>query len=153
MRSVRLFLRGTRALCLSSSQPGVQQRCLSSVGGPSAASDAHNWQDTSSTTSTSTMASKVGVAGVIASGLCLAWYSNTHRERGHRPKDHLPSLLPQLRAAEPEKHERKEKVSIRERRYKDFSSVKYKGEPYMTPRDFLESVTIDEPRRRLISTS
>ena len=32
------------------------------------------------------------------------------------------------------------------KRYKDFASVMYEGDMYMTPRDFLESITQDEPR-------
>ncbi len=155
MRHARLFFRGTRALCPSSSLSRHQQRSLSSVGGRSTTSDS----DSSSHSSTTTIkASKVGVAGVIASGLCLSWYlhgggGGEKGEKGDVPSNHrlsLPSLLPQLRASEPEeKREGQEKVSIRERRYKAFSSIKYKGELYMTPRDFLESVTSDGPRRRL----
>lgn len=148
MRSTRLFLRGTRALCTTLSHPGAQQRCLSSVGGPSAASNAHNSKDSSSTSASK--AAGVGVAGAIASGICLAWLSGVGRENEDQPRDHHPSLLPQLKAADSENREAK--VSVRERRYKDFSSISYKGEPYMTPRDFLESVTSDEPRRKCILT-
>ena len=30
-----------------------------------------------------------------------------------------------------------------------FASVEYEGLPYMTPQDFLESVTEDHPRRKM----
>lgn len=38
--------------------------------------------------------------------------------------------------------------NYRERRFLDFASVEYDGVPYMTPQDFLESVTQDRPRYR-----
>ncbi|CAH1268291.1 MICU3 [Branchiostoma lanceolatum] len=41
------------------------------------------------------------------------------------------------------------KMSDRERRFREFSSVEYKGQMYMTPRDFLESVTEERPRPRI----
>ena len=42
--------------------------------------------------------------------------------------------------------EEKPKISARELRYKAFASYVYKGEPYMSARDFLESLIRDEPR-------
>ncbi|KAI8495308.1 Calcium uptake protein 3, mitochondrial [Branchiostoma belcheri] len=42
-----------------------------------------------------------------------------------------------------------QKMSDRERRFREFSSVEYKGQMYMTPRDFLESVTEERPRPRI----
>ncbi|PAA47923.1 hypothetical protein BOX15_Mlig018762g2 [Macrostomum lignano] len=38
--------------------------------------------------------------------------------------------------------------NYRERRFLDFASVEFDGVPYMTPQDFLESVTQDRPRYR-----
>lgn len=38
------------------------------------------------------------------------------------------------------------KISARELRYKAFASYIYKGEPYMSAHDFLESLIRDEPR-------
>lgn len=46
------------------------------------------------------------------------------------------SLVPELNAGGSETP----KVSHRELRYKEFASLVYKGEPYMSARDFLESV-------------
>ncbi|XP_076811275.1 calcium uptake protein 3, mitochondrial-like isoform X7 [Clavelina lepadiformis] len=37
----------------------------------------------------------------------------------------------------------------REKRFYDFASVEYEGELFMTPQDFLESVTDDDPRPRI----
>ncbi|XP_068134720.1 calcium uptake protein 3, mitochondrial isoform X4 [Hyperolius riggenbachi] len=39
-------------------------------------------------------------------------------------------------------------ASSREQRFRVFASLEYEGQLYMTPRDFLESVTTDEPRLR-----
>ena len=52
------------------------------------------------------------------------------------------SLVPELNAGGSETP----KVSHRELRYKEFASLVYKGEPYMSARDFLESVSQDESR-------
>ncbi|XP_069998951.1 calcium uptake protein 3, mitochondrial isoform X10 [Penaeus vannamei] len=41
------------------------------------------------------------------------------------------------------------KLNHRERRFIKFSSVEYQGQLYMTPQDFIESVTDSEPRPRL----
>lgn len=82
-----------------------------------------------------------GVVVVLASttGLSLNWYKK-------RKEGGTVLLLPTLRAADKESKDSERKVSLRERRYKDFASVVYLREPYMTPRDFLESVTKDTPR-------
>ncbi|CAG0879747.1 unnamed protein product [Cyprideis torosa] len=42
------------------------------------------------------------------------------------------------------------KLTSRERRFIRFSSVEFHGQLYMTPQDFLESVTEPEPRRKLL---
>lgn len=138
----KLLLRGVRlysvpALSIS------QARCLSTVGRPTVTSD-ESQSGRSSPLS-------VGVVGLVASGLCVAWYLHSREDEQHT--SHVPAiikLLPQFKASEPEKKQ-PEKVSVRERRYKDFSSINFKGEPYMTPRDFLESVTLDSPRRKLVT--
>lgn len=58
-----------------------------------------------------------------------------------------PTVLPQIAADDGKEREEKEKkVTKRELRYQDFASVMYEGEMYMSPKDFLESVTQDEPR-------
>lgn len=40
-------------------------------------------------------------------------------------------------------------ANVRERRFRDFASVEYNGEIYMTPLDFLESIVADQPRPRV----
>lgn len=86
-------------------------------------------------TSESTWPVYTGAA--VTTGLILGWYLF------HKKSSSVVGL-PQLEAAENEEKERK--VSLRERRYKDFASVVYRGEPYMTGRDFLEAVTKKSPR-------
>ncbi len=41
----------------------------------------------------------------------------------------------------------------RELRFLSFASVEYEGQIYMTPQDFLESVTEEVPRRKFLSLS
>ncbi len=77
----------------------------------------------------------------ITTGLVLTWYFFHKRDS---PLVSPLVSLPRLEAAEGE--EKVKKVSLRERRYKDFASVMYHGEPYMTGRDFLEAVTKRAPR-------
>lgn len=90
----------------------------------------------------------VGVVAVLASatGLSLNWY----KKKEERVVD---LFLPTLQAATKEDEDKVRKVSLRERRYKDFASIMFHGEPYMTPRDFLESVTKDTPRCEQSSAS
>ena len=85
----------------------------------------------------------IGVATLAASGIGIVNYFG--REEGDSRLD----LLPRLQAAEKKEEEgTKPKVSLRERRYKRFASIVYNGEPYMTPRDFVESLMQDEPRSK-----
>lgn len=42
-------------------------------------------------------------------------------------------------------------ITPRQKLFFQFASVEYEGMPYMTPQDFLESVTEDHPRRRIIT--
>ena len=91
----------------------------------------------------------VGTAVVISSGLSLIWYQR-RKNRKHTDQHTLPLQL-SASSDKPSsdgssKTSEDSKVSNRERRYKEFSSLYFKGEPYMTPRDFLESVTLQKPR-------
>ncbi len=76
-------------------------------------------------------------SAAVTTGLVLGWYL-------FDKKDSSLVSLPLLEAAEDE--EKVKKVSLRERRYKDFASVVYRGAPYMTGRDFLEAITKKTPR-------
>lgn len=81
----------------------------------------------------------VGTCAVVAWGL----------RRGREERE--IHVLPHLKAGGGEEEAKKEgeekpKISGRELRYKAFASYVYKGEPYMSARDFLESMIRDEPR-------
>ena len=88
----------------------------------------------------------MGVATLAASGIGF-WNYLGREENG----ENSLVLLPRLQAAENKSEEGpKQKISLREGRYKMFASVVYNEEPYMTPRDFIESLLQDEPRSKLI---
>ncbi|XP_046354130.1 calcium uptake protein 3, mitochondrial-like isoform X8 [Haliotis rufescens] len=60
------------------------------------------------------------------------------------------AIVPVVHARETEKDEPpKERVTHREMRFRQFASVEYQGNIYMTPQDFLESVTEECPRPRI----
>lgn len=42
-------------------------------------------------------------------------------------------------------------LTQRERRFIKFASVEYDGQLYMTPQDFLDSVTETDPRRKTLN--
>lgn len=86
--------------------------------------------------------------GTGASSLALLAY-NSHLER--RRSLGLGLVMPQLQAAEgggggSEKEGEDRQISGWERRFRDFASLHYKGERYMTAQDFLESLVQDAPR-------
>ena len=90
-----------------------------------------------------------GAVGVAASGLSILWFMQWKKRSSH--EQYVVGLpFPQLCAASPTSKEASSvsKSSTREHRYKQFSSLSFKGESYMTPRDFLESVTLNFPRRK-----
>ena len=91
----------------------------------------------------------MGVATLAASG--IGFWNYFGREESEITPESRLALLPRLQAAEKKSDEvPKQKVSLREKRYKMFASVVYNEEPYMTPRDFIESLLQDEPRSKLI---
>ena len=81
----------------------------------------------------------------VVSGLGLAAF--IYQWRAAKGRGNV-SLVPELNAGGKKEGEAP-KVSHRELRYKEFASIMYKGEPYMSVRDFLESVSQDEPRGEL----
>ena len=88
-------------------------------------------------------------AGVSSLGIGLLTYQTQLQRR--REAIGISQILPQLHAAE--EGEKKEVEGGRELkgwelRYKEFSSLVYKRQVYMTAQDFLESITQDEPRCR-----
>lgn len=54
-----------------------------------------------------------------------------------------------LQAKEETKNEKLLVITPRQKLFFEFASVEYEGTPYMTPQDFLESVTEDHPRPRI----
>ena len=149
--SVRPLLGEVRGLYLTSSLPRSSARCLSTVGGSGTVVTSRQplgADNGSRGPSAVTAAVGLGVAGAVTLG--MTWYLHSRERRGVSERGRrLPLPVLDLRASDGDGKGEKvvAKVSIRERRYKAFSSIKFKGEPYMTPRDFLESVTLDEPRR------
>ena len=70
----------------------------------------------------------------------------SHRWRSHSRDQH--ALLPCLKADDKKEGVSKTDpgVSLRELRFKDFASLSYKGELYMTATDFLDSTTRDQAK-------
>ncbi|XP_073464313.1 calcium uptake protein 3, mitochondrial isoform X7 [Aquarana catesbeiana] len=101
------------------------------------------------------------VSGAAGAGLALACYGAYRDGRGVRHyRDILQEgawprrgiLVPVSAAKEASPADRPDLedldmfASSREQRFRVFASLEYEGQLYMTPRDFLESVTTDEPR-------
>lgn len=93
-----------------------------------------------STSSRITRTSLFGLIGAVSVGGASLWALYRYTKR----RGLFQSVLPLLRAKEEESEV--VKPSRKERRFKDFASCSYHGEPYMTARDFLESVTLVRPR-------
>ena len=87
-----------------------------------------------------TRASLLGLIGAVSVGGASVWALYRYTKR----RGIFYSALPLLSAKEEEGQV--VKPSRKERRFKDFASCSYHGEPYMTARDFLESVTLVRPR-------
>ncbi|KAI4880107.1 hypothetical protein NFI96_031691 [Prochilodus magdalenae] len=104
----------------------------------------------------------LGAGAVAAAGALYFWY---HRgARGATEQQHSGglSLLPALRARGHDKEGEEEEeearpfdlgdrdvsMSSHEYRFHLFSSVEYEGQLYMTPQNFIESVTMSQPRNK-----
>ncbi|KAM3940727.1 calcium uptake protein 3, mitochondrial isoform 3-T3 [Leptodactylus fuscus] len=110
------------------------------------------------------------VSGAAGAGLALAcyaiyrdgrvqnWGERLYRDKGLKSGEIMPGLrgagilVPVSAAKETSSAEKNEFedldmfASSREQRFRVFASLEFEGQLYMTPRDFLESVTTDEPR-------
>ncbi|KAM4050201.1 calcium uptake protein 3, mitochondrial isoform 3-T3 [Anomaloglossus baeobatrachus] len=110
------------------------------------------------------------VSGAAGAGLALAcyaiyrdgrvhsWRERLYRDMGLRSGEGVRGLrgagilLPVSAAKETSPAEKTDFedldmfASSREQRFRVFASLEFEGQLYMTPRDFLESVTTDEPR-------
>ena len=139
-------IRDVRTLYFATVELGFQQRYLSA---PQSLGISKDPRQTHEPRFSRPFAVSLGVAaGAITAGLGVVWYLRWQdKDQSVGWKSFFKIQLPQLNASNGQKN----RVSHRECRYKDFCSVQFMGEPYMTPRDFLESVTTDEPRRKLKS--
>ncbi|XP_073501518.1 calcium uptake protein 3, mitochondrial isoform X4 [Phyllobates terribilis] len=110
------------------------------------------------------------VSGAAGAGLALAcyaiyrdggvhsWRERLYRDMGLRSGEAMRGLrgagilVPVSAAKETSSAEKSDFedldmfASSREQRFRVFASLEFEGQLYMTPRDFLESVTTDEPR-------
>ncbi|XP_045902357.1 calcium uptake protein 3, mitochondrial-like isoform X1 [Micropterus dolomieu] len=101
----------------------------------------------------------------LAVGMCLAtggavalyFYNDTTSGRGRkRMESHsINGLLPSIPTVEAKEKGRPFDfddgdvyMSSHEHRFRTFSSVEYDGQLYMTPQNFIESVTMSEPRNK-----
>lgn len=75
---------------------------------------------------------------LFGSGCALIGYASNYNG--------LVRPFPSLVAGEQADKSSKKKISRREKRYVEFSSKMYEDEIYMTPRDFMESLTKSEAR-------
>ncbi|XP_039606853.1 calcium uptake protein 3, mitochondrial isoform X7 [Polypterus senegalus] len=110
---------------------------------------------------------KSGIAGVcFAAGgaaFCYYYYSSQHDPSMSKSKrnkafplsgNDRSSLVPLPAVSAKEKFRSLDLedtdvyISANEQRFRMFSSVEYEGQLYMTPQNFIESVTMDEPKSR-----
>lgn len=139
----RITLGGVRVVAATSALPGSVRRLYRCSSG--AAADPAQRSSSAEHNKRGPSLLLVGTAGVIASGLGIVWY--LQKERSDRDQSFGSVPFPHLKAASSSSKETEDaKLSVRECRYKDFSSLYFNGELYMTPRDFLESVTLNKPR-------
>ncbi|XP_028256945.1 calcium uptake protein 3, mitochondrial isoform X4 [Parambassis ranga] len=95
----------------------------------------------------------VAAGGAVALYLCSDMWSDRGRKRmrRHSINDLLPSI-PTVEAKEKARpfdfEDGDVHMSSHEYRFRMFSSVEYEGQLYMTPQNFIESVTMSEPRNK-----
>ncbi|XP_068176964.1 calcium uptake protein 3, mitochondrial isoform X6 [Antennarius striatus] len=98
----------------------------------------------------------VGVCLATGGAVALCYYRDLARGRssktGSRSTNPWLSSLPTVEAKEKARQFDFEDgdvhMSSHEHRFRIFSSVEYEGQLYMTPQNFIESVTMSEPRNR-----
>ncbi|XP_070684378.1 calcium uptake protein 3, mitochondrial isoform X6 [Pempheris klunzingeri] len=96
----------------------------------------------------------LATGGAVALYLCHDMKSGRGRKRMRSPRsisDLIPSI-PTVRAKEKARpfdfEDGDVYMSSHEHRFRMFSSVEYEGQLYMTPQNFIESVTMSEPRNK-----
>ncbi|XP_051514764.1 calcium uptake protein 3, mitochondrial-like isoform X3 [Myxocyprinus asiaticus] len=95
----------------------------------------------------------VGTGLCITLGGCAVYYHyNATSDLGYKARRlrALISPLPAVAAKEKTNALAEDEVSMsaHERRFRLFSSLEYDGQLYMTPLDFIESVTMSEPKKK-----
>uniref|UniRef100_A0A8C5LZJ5 Mitochondrial calcium uptake family member 3 n=1 Tax=Leptobrachium leishanense TaxID=445787 RepID=A0A8C5LZJ5_9ANUR len=156
MAALRRFLRVLRATQLPGSWPSLRAVSLQPLGPPSG----------------SRPSLVLLVSGAAGAGLALACYvayrDSGFQHRGERQYRDLtpgniggqgagswrgPGILQPVSAAKETSTSGKAEIedldmyaSSREQRFRVFASLEHEGQLYMTPRDFIESVTTDEPK-------
>ncbi|XP_063870256.1 calcium uptake protein 3, mitochondrial-like isoform X6 [Scylla paramamosain] len=115
-------------LSRSATIPGRHARCLRTL----------KTQAFRSSLTTSSTAYLCGVAAATSAYLGWRWLHGGSVVQAAKPRRHIDESS--LRGL---------KLNHRERRFIKFSSVEYQGQLYMSPQDFIESVTDSEPRPRL----
>ncbi|XP_026081330.1 calcium uptake protein 3, mitochondrial-like isoform X2 [Carassius auratus] len=94
----------------------------------------------------------------VGTGLCITVggfavvYYNSSPDRGHASSLRaLISPLPAVAAKEKASASAEDEevlMSAHEHRFRLFSSLEYEGQLYMTPLDFIESITMSEPKKK-----
>uniref|UniRef100_A0A0P4VYD2 EF-hand domain-containing protein n=2 Tax=Scylla olivacea TaxID=85551 RepID=A0A0P4VYD2_SCYOL len=115
-------------LSRSATIPGRHSRCLRTL----------KTQAFRGSLTTSSTAYLCGVAAATSAYLGWRWLHGGSVVQAAKPRRHIDESS--LRGL---------KLNHRERRFIKFSSVEYQGQLYMSPQDFIESVTDSEPRPRL----
>ncbi|XP_026214722.1 calcium uptake protein 3, mitochondrial isoform X2 [Anabas testudineus] len=101
----------------------------------------------------------VAVGLCLATGGAVAFYLHSHtasgRGRKRMERRSISGLLPSIPTVEAKEKARpfdfddgEVYMSSHEYRFRMFSSVEYEGQLYMTPQNFIESVTMSEPRNK-----
>ncbi|XP_047434884.1 calcium uptake protein 3, mitochondrial isoform X9 [Mugil cephalus] len=101
-----------------------------------------------------------GMCVVTGGAVALYFYGDTWSDRGRevmrrRSRHSINGLLPSIPTVEAKEKARlfdfeegDVYMSSHEYRFRKFSSVEYEGQLYMTPQNFIESVTMSEPRNK-----
>ncbi|XP_059377381.1 calcium uptake protein 3, mitochondrial-like isoform X6 [Carassius carassius] len=95
-----------------------------------------------------TVLRRVGTGLCITVGGFAVVYYNSSPDRGHAASlSPLPAVAAKEKASASAEDE-EVSMSAHEHRFRLFSSLEYDGQLYMTPLDFIESVTMSEPKKK-----
>uniref|UniRef100_A0A1A7YNN8 EF-hand domain family, member A2 n=2 Tax=Iconisemion striatum TaxID=60296 RepID=A0A1A7YNN8_9TELE len=92
---------------------------------------------------------------VTAGGAAALYFCHENTDRERMRRRHVNGLLPSMPTVEAKEKGRPFDfedgdvyMSSHEHRFRMFSSVEYEGQLYMTPQNFIESVTMSEPKHK-----